>query len=204
VLRSKVHIALNVRDLRESTEFYRAMLAAEPAKIRPTYVKFDVSEPPLNLALNETAVDETSAQGCGALSHFGIEVSSTNEVLAMRQRLENAGLTAREEMQISCCYALQDKVWTRDPDGNEWEVFVVLGEAADTRELRNVHSERRTRQEAFGAARNLAKQDAALTRPTNNEPCCAAARAPPTKPQDFASDELAEAPSLGVACCSPR
>ena len=32
----------------------------------------------------------------------------------------------RDEMQTSCCYALQDKTWVRDPDGNEWEVFVVL------------------------------------------------------------------------------
>ena len=29
-------------------------------------------------------------------------------------------------MNTDCCYALQDKVWVRDPDGNEWEVFVVL------------------------------------------------------------------------------
>jgi hypothetical protein len=29
-------------------------------------------------------------------------------------------------MQTNCCYALQDKTWVHDPDGNEWEVFVVL------------------------------------------------------------------------------
>ena len=29
-------------------------------------------------------------------------------------------------MQTNCCYAIQDKTWTQDPDGNEWEVFVVL------------------------------------------------------------------------------
>lgn len=29
-------------------------------------------------------------------------------------------------MQTNCCYALQDKTWVNDPDGNEWEVFVVL------------------------------------------------------------------------------
>jgi len=29
-------------------------------------------------------------------------------------------------MNTNCCYATQDKTWTRDPDGNEWEVFVVL------------------------------------------------------------------------------
>jgi hypothetical protein len=29
-------------------------------------------------------------------------------------------------MQTDCCYAIQDKTWVADPDGNEWEVFVVL------------------------------------------------------------------------------
>jgi hypothetical protein len=29
-------------------------------------------------------------------------------------------------MQTNCCYAIQDKTWVTDPDGNEWEVFVVL------------------------------------------------------------------------------
>ncbi|HTU57880.1 MAG TPA: hypothetical protein VMF89_05590, partial [Polyangiales bacterium] len=34
----------------------------------------------------------------------------------------------RTEDNTECCYALQDKVWIEDPDGNEWEVFVVKGE----------------------------------------------------------------------------
>jgi hypothetical protein len=40
--------------------------------------------------------------------------------------MAEAGLLTRDEMQTNCCYALQDKTWVRDPDGNEWEVFVVL------------------------------------------------------------------------------
>jgi hypothetical protein len=40
--------------------------------------------------------------------------------------LSPAGLITRDEMQTSCCYAVQDKTWVHDPDGNEWEVFVVL------------------------------------------------------------------------------
>jgi hypothetical protein len=46
--------------------------------------------------------------------------------LAIRERWTEAGLLTRDEMQTNCCYALQDKTWVRDPDGNEWEVFVVL------------------------------------------------------------------------------
>jgi hypothetical protein len=80
-----------------------------------------VQNPPLNLTLNEHQFGER-----GALSHLGIQVSSTEDVLAMRERWIEAGLLTRDEMQTSCCYALQDKAWVRDPDGNEWEVFVVL------------------------------------------------------------------------------
>ena len=35
-------------------------------------------------------------------------------------------MITRDEMQTDCCYATQDKTWVKDPDGNEWEVFVVL------------------------------------------------------------------------------
>jgi catechol 2,3-dioxygenase-like lactoylglutathione lyase family enzyme len=117
----KAHLALNVRNVEESTAFYRKMLGIEPSKVRTGYAKFDVQSPPLNLTLNQHSFNER-----GALSHLGIQVASTNDVLATRQRWEEVGLLTRDEMQTSCCYALQDKTWVRDPDGNEWEVFVVL------------------------------------------------------------------------------
>ena len=57
---------------------------------------------------------------------WAFRVSSTEDVLAVRQRWIQEGLITRDEMSTVCCYALQDKTWVRDPDGNEWEVFVVL------------------------------------------------------------------------------
>lgn len=117
----KAHLALNVRSVERSTEFYRNMLGLEPCKVRPGYAKFDSSNPPLNLTLNEVPFT-----GGGALSHLGIQVASTEDVAMMRGRWRDAGLTTRDEMQTNCCYALQDKTWVRDPDGNNWEAFVVL------------------------------------------------------------------------------
>ena len=117
----KAHLALNVRNVDESIAFYRKMLGIEPSKVRTGYAKFDVQNPPLNLTLNQHVFDER-----GALSHLGIQVASTDDVLATRKRWEEVGLLTRDEMQTNCCYALQDKTWVRDPDGNEWEVFVVL------------------------------------------------------------------------------
>ena len=43
-----------------------------------------------------------------------------------RGRLAAAGLGLDVEGGTTCCYAGQDKVWATDPDGNRWEVFVVL------------------------------------------------------------------------------
>lgn len=117
----KAHLALNVRDVQRSIDFYQKMLGIQPSKVRSGYAKFDVQNPPLNLTLNQGIVRES-----GALSHLGIQVASTEDVLATRQRWIEEGLITRDEMQTDCCYATQDKTWVRDPDGNEWEVFVVL------------------------------------------------------------------------------
>lgn len=119
----KAHLAINVSSVEQSIEFYKKMLGIEPSKVRSGYAKFDVQNPPLNLTLNEGVFN-----GRGALSHLGIQVASTEAVLATRQRWVEAGLITRDEMQTNCCYATQDKTWVRDPDGNEWEVFVVLAD----------------------------------------------------------------------------
>ena len=117
----KAHLALNVRNVDGSIDFYKKMLGIEPSKVRTGYAKFDVQNPPLNLTLNQVPFTDS-----GALSHLGIQVASTDDVVAMKSLWERQGLVPREEMQTTCCYALQDKAWVRDPDGNEWEVFVVL------------------------------------------------------------------------------
>jgi|SRR5947209_5897585 len=117
----KAHLALNVKNVERSLEFYKKLLGIEPSKVRAGYAKFDVENPPLNLTLNEVSFRDR-----GALSHLGIQVASTDDVLAVRQKWIGAGLVTRDEMQTNCCYAVQDKTWVQDPDGNEWEVFVVL------------------------------------------------------------------------------
>ena len=117
----KAHVALNVKNVENSIEFYKKMLGLEPSKVRTGYAKFDIQNPPLNLTLNQIAFNER-----GALSHMGIQVASTDDVLAMREQWHERGLLTRDEMQTNCCYATQDKTWVNDPDGNEWEVFVVL------------------------------------------------------------------------------
>jgi catechol 2,3-dioxygenase-like lactoylglutathione lyase family enzyme len=116
----KVHLALTVSELEESVKFYRAMFGTDPVKWKPGYAKFDIAEPALNLTLNEGEVINR-----GALNHLGIQVQDTAQVLAAKKRFAEAGLVTVDEMNVDCCFALQDKVWVTDPDGNRWEVFTV-------------------------------------------------------------------------------
>ncbi len=119
----KPHLSLDVSDLEASLAFYRGFFGAEPAKRRPGSAKFDLQDPALNLALVERAPSGRN------VNHFGVQVGATADVTAARARLESTGLLDRVEEGTVCCYARQDKVWAVDPDGNRWEVFVVLEDA---------------------------------------------------------------------------
>jgi catechol 2,3-dioxygenase-like lactoylglutathione lyase family enzyme len=119
----RIHMGLAVKDLERSVAFYRALLGHGPTKTRPGYAKFEVAEPPVNLALNEV----TGIIGpLHPVAHFGIQVKSTEAVRQYAERLHQAGLETRSEHEVTCCYAVQNKVWSTDPDGNKWEVYVVL------------------------------------------------------------------------------
>lgn len=122
----KTHISLNVSNVSESVEFYKKMLGVEPFKLKADYAKFDVANPPLNLTMNQINFEKG-----GSLSHLGLQVESTEEVMEMGKRWQENGLITLEEMKTDCCYALQDKTWVEDPDGNKWEVFVVLGDTTE-------------------------------------------------------------------------
>ena len=114
------HLALNVSDVERAIPFYAALFGTEPEKVKPGYAKFSVTEPAINFTLNEG-----ERAGLGAFNHAGIQVATTEDVLAAKERLVAAGLAAFDEMDTVCCYARQDKIWVRDPDGTPWEVFTT-------------------------------------------------------------------------------
>src|SRR3712207_2849873 len=132
---SRVQLALNVSDLESAVDFYARLFATQPAKRRKGYANFAVDSPPLKLVLIENPGAE------GRLNHLGVEVFSTGEVAATWARLAGEGMATATEDEVTCCYAVQDKVWVDDPDGASWEVYTVLAdsetangdlEAADT------------------------------------------------------------------------
>ncbi|NUL06251.1 VOC family protein [Streptomyces lunaelactis] len=121
---SRVQLALRVPDLAASIAFYTKLFGTEPAKLRDGYANFAIAEPPLKLVLVEgTAGDDTR------MDHLGVEVDSTEAVVAATARLADAGLATDVESDTTCCYALQDKVWVHGPGQEPWEVYVVKADA---------------------------------------------------------------------------
>ncbi|HKX71096.1 MAG TPA: ArsI/CadI family heavy metal resistance metalloenzyme [Acidimicrobiales bacterium] len=120
---SRVQLALNVSDIDSAVDFYSKLFATGPAKHRPGYANFAIAEPPLKLVLIEGHGDP------GTLNHLGVEVPSSDEVGAANTRLTGEGLACATEDQVSCCYAVQDKVWVDAPDGEPWEIYTVLADA---------------------------------------------------------------------------
>lgn len=117
---TRIHVALDASDVEKSIDFYRMLLGEEPSKKRDGYAKFEPADPPVNLTLNQTPAARPAA------SHFGVQVKSSEAVAEAAQRFRRAGYETETEDEVECCYAVQDKVWVADPDGNRWEVFVVL------------------------------------------------------------------------------
>lgn len=122
------HLAVNVSSVERMIPFYEALFGVPPAKMKRGYAKFEVAEPALNFTLNEGGREH----GLGAFNHAGIQVASTDEVLAARLRLQKAGVASVDERDTTCCYARQDKIWVHDPDGTPWEIFVTHEDTEDS------------------------------------------------------------------------
>lgn len=115
----KIHLSFAVRDLERSAAFYTKFFGEEPVKAKPGYVKFLPSIAPLNLALHTRRTP-----GGKEMHHMGIEVEDHETVMEHLRRIRESGLKTREEMDVNCCHANQDKFWVEDPDGREWEIYV--------------------------------------------------------------------------------
>ena len=123
----KVHVHMKVSSLEKSRAFYEKFLGTAPVKVKPGYVKFLAPFGPLNLALSEAA----PIDGRGHVDHMGIQVDSADIVQRELARVKSAGLPVREEMGVNCCHANQDKFWVEDPDGVDWEVYVLNHDIED-------------------------------------------------------------------------
>ncbi|UVE96383.1 ArsI/CadI family heavy metal resistance metalloenzyme [Dietzia sp. B32] len=170
---SRVQLALNVDDLDEAVTFYSKLLGVQPAKLKPGYANFAVTEPPLKLVLLENP-----GTG-GSINHLGVEVESSEKVHAEIARLTGEGLFTDEEIGTTCCFATQDKVWVTGPAGEKWEVYTVLADS-----------------ETFGTSPQHLDGPAGADRvDPDGGVCCGTAAAPP--------EPSAQAPAEGAdsSCC---
>lgn len=119
----RIQLALNVRDLEEAVAYYAKLFGAAPHKRKPGYANFALDRPPLKLVLLE-APDAPER-----LNHLGVELDADAEVQEAIARLTAAGVAGEIEVDRTCCYARQDKVWSSDPQGARWEFYRVLADA---------------------------------------------------------------------------
>ena len=119
---SRLQLAINVTDLDKAVEFYSRLFDATPLKVKPGYANFAIADPPLKLVLFEGAEGAT-------INHLGVEVETSEEVVAAERRLSAAGLETTGVDETVCCFAEKAETWVRDPDGARWEWYVKRGDA---------------------------------------------------------------------------
>lgn len=119
---SRLQLAINVTDLDKAVDFYSRMFNAQPARVKPGYANFAITDPPLKLVLFEGPEGAT-------LNHLGVEVDTEGEVLSAEQRLSTAGLETTGVDDTACCFAEKTETWITDPDGARWEWYVRSGDS---------------------------------------------------------------------------
>jgi len=125
---SRLHMALNVRDIERSIAFYEALFETGPDKVREGYARFDLDRPPVVLTLNA----RDKVREGRRLDHVGIRITDEAELERHLSRLKEFGCWIREQRDIICCHARQAKFWAKDPDGLEWEFYILVDDAPET------------------------------------------------------------------------
>jgi len=115
----RLQLALNVRDIEESITYYSKLFDSKPHKRRAGYANFAIDNPPLKLVLFENPnADER-------VNHLGVELSDTENLRDITERLENSGISEKIENQATCCFAIQNKIWSIEPQGLRWEWYTI-------------------------------------------------------------------------------
>ena len=122
----RLQLALNVANIDEAVDYYGKLFNTTPHKRRPGYANFEVEQPPLKLVLFENAYADER------LNHLGVEVQHADEVADAEQRFRSAGILDITEADTTCCHAVQDKVWSQEPQGLRWEWYRITSDSPTT------------------------------------------------------------------------
>ena len=115
----RLQLALNVEDLDRAIDYYSRLFGAEPHKIRPGYANFAIDNPPLKLVLFE------NGKADDRINHLGVETQTQEELDEAIERITSAGLADKLEENTTCCHAVQNKVWSKEPQGIAWEWYRI-------------------------------------------------------------------------------
>jgi catechol 2,3-dioxygenase-like lactoylglutathione lyase family enzyme len=118
----RMHLHLSVPDLPQSIEFYATLFGAPPSVVKPDYAKWMLEDPRVNFAISQRG-------GAAGVDHVGIQVDASAELDELAGRLKAAGAQTFDETATTCCYAVGDKSWVKDPSGVRWETFFTYDEA---------------------------------------------------------------------------
>ncbi len=120
---TRVHVSLQTPDLAATTAFYAALFGVGPDKTRDGYARFQPTEVPITLSL-------APGEPTPGAHHYGLKFATPEAMQRAADRLAATGLVRSTEAAVTCCHAVQDKVWLADPDGRAWEVYVVTDDQA--------------------------------------------------------------------------
>lgn len=115
----RMHIHVGVENLDQSIRFYTALFDTQPVKTKADYAKWMLDDPLINFAIS-------TRSGKTGVDHLGLQVSTDDELVQIRDRLKNADMTVYDEGEAMCCYARSDKSWVKDPAGIGWETFQTM------------------------------------------------------------------------------
>jgi len=86
---------------------------------REGYANFAIDNPPLKLVLIENSNAEDR------INHLGVEADQSEDLSEVMKRLKRDGIADKIEDQTTCCFATQDKVWSTEPQGLNWEWYTI-------------------------------------------------------------------------------
>ena len=109
-----------MRDIEEAVSYYSKLFDAKPHKRKEKYANYAIDNPPLKIFLIE------NSNAHDRINHLGVEVDQKEDLNGVMKRLKHDGIANNIEEQTTCCFATQDKVWSIEPQGLNWEWYTII------------------------------------------------------------------------------
>jgi predicted enzyme related to lactoylglutathione lyase len=114
----RMHVSLYVSNIEKTVSFYEAFFSQKAEKVKPGYAKFILDAPALIISFVENKERIPTSYG-----HLGFQLETEEDLTNYKNTVTAKNIEIVEEIGTSCCYAVQDKFWAKDPDGYNWEVY---------------------------------------------------------------------------------